>query len=1364
MKTIVGHHCRGNRRRVATQPRASGIGVRPILSCVVAGLLAWGVFPAVSAVAADPTVVLVASSPENLTAQGLDALGIEHRRVSLREFRDFSTLDADLLIWGFDESREALAPRQEEMAAFLRAGGVFLGFRSSGEDAWLPVPAAHDKAYAFGEILCPEHAIFTQPHALSEKELAQVHGGSVYRAFRGLGPGWIPLCSTGAEQAWDKTSPGGDGPCYGLIELPLGEGRLILCQMIPEYAWFRDAEGDRETPGAKLFETLVRYALANAPSRAADRPPRVAPESFRGDLADVVVTPGRRSGVPLTEPAWKYQSSGPYRWKVDRRGVLTFTHADEPSTAGNFAQLSGSLAVPPDTNSLVLRWYKTDTYCGGREVQLGGKDHGQLALENYKREMRFAQVLVNGEVVWENDVCGPNPQPARRAVHYADVTELVRKAGRCDVVLRVEDRKGSGEEPFAIDVFFAAVDLLTNLQLKPVADMKSEGFTVEAQAKRLAADKGVLETQYDGPNGRFALAVCLTDGFEGRSKLKLLAAGKPLADWTLSADDGATWWAVAPPAELRTGDQLQVEITREGQESPCVAQLAVIAPELLAKPVAEAARVVHRGEVTEQVRFAVTVPETSGLARTDEVATAGLPFPRGCLTEEANVRVLDDGGQPVPCQFRPVGRWSDGSARTTVVAFPANVGADALARYTIEAGKNVTPGPEGALQLSEEADRICIDTGPLQAVFSKRKGTVVETLGRGAEVVKPAEAAWELVVGTEEGRTLRSGGETVSSVRIVERGPVRALLVRTGSLADEAGKQLDYRMTTELTAGSDLLRVEVSIVNREDQPEVYIKRWSLDFPVAGAETGRVDLGDRWCAANDGAVLYQHREDRLTWTGADAECSRVEGKASGWVRLPGLVIGPRWFWQRFPQAVQFSPDKVRFDLLPEAFDSGDLPTRWRDRLLEMTDRFTVGGVGYPQSPGKMGLFRLTRGEALSQEFGIVADGAAVDAPPVGRERLVTPLRPVAEPAYTASTGAFGALVPRDPERLERYEQLVDRCYEGYLAQRRKRREYGFENFGDSTFEWGYGPSYTYWSNSEYDHHHGFGLQYLRSGDPRWWELCETAARQYRDVVVVHDASDESGMRGGPHHHNATNLWMPQHEEQFWIADHTLHGCHVSHSWVEGLILYAWVSGDPWAEEVIDEMAGWYVRMVERNQFGAGGQERGPGWTLIALSALAEATQDEQVIAAGGTVAEWLLEHQDPIRGVVSVPISEQRSYEGGSTFMHGIVGRGLGRWCDVTGDPRVKNATIGIAEWIITEPMGEPGMFWYKQSPQNSTRYRPTDQVLTALSYAYTLSEDPRFADVAVALIDKTGPNVRSMSWHGQSLKHLWPLLKDKPAP
>jgi hypothetical protein len=694
-------------------------------------------------------------------------------------------------------------------------------------------------------------------------------------------------------------------------------------------------------------------------------------------------------------------------------------------------------------------------------------------------------------------------------------------------------------------------------------------------------------------------------------------------------------------------------------------------------------------------------------------------------------------------------------------------------------GEGVQPAPPAkGLTITDEGDVLRVDTGPLVFTLSRTNGRVIEEARRGDRLIKPASDVWDLALVDESGRAVRSGGATVTETQVVDKGPLRALIVRQGSFADEKGKLVDYRLTVEATAGSDRLRVEATIINREDASEVYLKRWSLQLARSGAAQAKVRLGPgETRAANVGAVLYQHNEKLLTWTGADGARTRQPGQAPGFVRMPGLAAGTRWFWQRYPQAIRFDADAVRFDFLPEPLDDGDLPTRWRDRMREQvggsppsTDRYTVGGVGYPQAPGKMGLFRLAQGEALSQEMMFVLDGQDAADSDAGKDAgaprtdeatfvsLVAPLRAAPDPAYAAGTRAFGEFAAADPLKYPRYEQTVESCYKGYLAQREKRREWGFENFGDDTFEWGYGPSYTYWSNSEYDHHHGFALQYLRSADPRWWTLAEETARQYRDICVCHHAPPGSYLMGGPHHHNATTVWMPQDPEQFWIADHTAAGASAGHSWVEGMIGYWYLTGDPWAEEVVKELAGWYCEEAEHGRYDPGGQERGPGWALIAISALNNALGGERLQKAGWTIANWLLDWQDPIRGVVSIPISEQPSYEGGSTFMHGIVGRGLGRWYDVTGDPRVKDAAIGIAEWMTTEPMGKMGTFWYKQSPQNSRSYGADSQCLTALTYAYVLSRDPWFAEVATVLMEQSGANDRALSWYPQSLAHLLPLV------
>lgn len=1307
---------------------------------------------AASAAAGEPRILLVASGPENFTARGLAALGIPFERRSPPEFAGLSPFRYDVILWGMDEPRGLLATDPEQTAAFLEAGGVMVCFRGSDEDRWLPSPARRDKAYQLGRILQPGHALFSTPHRLGEADLRDVHGGSIYRAFHDLGEAWVPLVAAGTPQGWDtspEAAPGSDH--FGILELRRGEGLLLLVQMIPEYHWFHDRQGEPGCAGARLFENIVRRALACARAQAADRPEPSRPAAFAADLTDVLPAPCGFG--PQRPPAldWQVAAQGPYRAAADRRGVWTVTHSDEPSTAGNYCELVREFELPEERAGLTLHWYYSDTYCGGTERVLGGADHGKPAFVNERKGHRIARVLVNGKPVWEQDTLGRNPQPARRRFYSADLGAVVpAEAARCRVALRIEDRLGSDGKPFAVDAFWGAVSIGPGIVRIP-----AERFGAAGDMLRLEAG-GAASARVRPLPGPQRVAVRLQDRVQDRPELAVEAAGRILARWQLTADDHRWHWAVTEPVEL---------------PAECDLTLRLEGPPGTLCPVAEVAFVPYRPPAVEtepppeppakpsaRPAFTATVRESAGCPRHGEIATQGIPFPAGALPDASALRVTTAAGATVPCQASALARWPDGSVRVALVSFPAEVDAGGSAEYRLGTGTDAPPAPPARITLSETDSEVIIDTGPIAATVSRTHGRLLESVRRrDGTLLKRPDEIWELVLEEESGRCVRSGGHTVTGVEFADRGPLRALLVRTGSFADDAGTLVDFRLQLEAVAGSDALRVEAVIVNREPGAGVFLRRWSMELGGLGARGARVWAGpDESLPAEPGSVLYQHREDRLSWTGPTGSRDWAPGQSPGFVRAGGVAIGPRWFWERFPQAIRCERTGLRCDLIPPPHDERDLPTRWQQRMAETTDRYTVGGVGYPQSPGKMGLFRLAPGEALHQEFLFVFDGAPDEADVA---RAMAPLRhrlrAVPDPSYTAATKVFGEFHPADG-RFPRYEASVEKTYESYLAKRKARREYGFENFGDDTFEWGYGPSFTYWSNAEYDRHHAFLLQYLRSGDPRWWELGEQQARQYRDVVVTH--AGPPGVKGGPRHHNATALWMPQHEEQYWVADHTASGASCGHSWAEGMAEYWLLTGDPWSREVVLELAEWYCNRVENNDFGAGGQERGPGWALIAVSGLATALQNDRLRRAGDTIANWLVEWQDPMRGVISVPISEQPSYEGGTVFMHGIVGRALGRWADITGDPRVRRACVGIAEWLTTEPMGAKGTFWYKQSPQNSRRYSPTDQCLTALTYAYRFSGDPWFADVALALYRQTGANTRSMSWYPQALAQLAPAL------
>jgi hypothetical protein len=230
------------------------------------------------------------------------------------------------------------------------------------------------------------------------------------------------------------------------------------------------------------------------------------------------------------------------------------------------------------------------------------------------------------------------------------------------------------------------------------------------------------------------------------------------------------------------------------------------------------------------------------------------------------------------------------------------------------------------------------------------------------------------------------------------------------------------------------------------------------------------------------------------------------------------------------------------------------------------------------------------------------------------------------------------------------------------------------------------------------------------------------------------------------------------DEGWYPDHCIAGASNGHSWVEGLLDYWLLTGDVRAEETARAMGDWYVWTVENDHYGAGGQERGPGWTLIALSSLYRMTGDEKYKNAGDAILDWMESIQDPVRGVVSVPISEQPSYEGGTAFMHGILGRGLGRYYEATGEERAMRMCLGVGEWLTTEPMGPPARFWYKQAPRCKNGYSATSQCTGALSYPYRYTGDEWFGALTETLLGMTGPSSRSMAWYYTTLAHAVPRV------
>ena len=128
---------------------------------------------------------------------------------------------------------------------------------------------------------------------------------------------------------------------------------------------------------------------------------------------------------------------------------------------------------------------------------------------------------------------------------------------------------------------------------------------------------------------------------------------------------------------------------------------------------------------------------------------------------------------------------------------------------------------------------------------------------------------------------------------------------------------------------------------------------------------------------------------------------------------------------------------------------------------------------------------------------------------------------ADPEWYAASGAIPYLTPKANDPNATYLSLVDQAIEGddtFLHKREVIDEYGWRNYGDiygdheATRHQGPTPLISHYNN-QYDCVLGFAIQFLRSGDRRWWDQMIACANHTCDIDVYHTEQDKAAYNGG-----------------------------------------------------------------------------------------------------------------------------------------------------------------------------------------------------------------------------------------------------------
>ena len=221
-----------------------------------------------------------------------------------------------------------------------------------------------------------------------------------------------------------------------------------------------------------------------------------------------------------------------------------------------------------------------------------------------------------------------------------------------------------------------------------------------------------------------------------------------------------------------------------------------------------------------------------------EPVSLGIPFAQGQLKQVSDFGILN-GDVAVSAQTDVTGRWDDGSIKWLIAHFGADLPGNRAQDLTfVWDGSVARPIADLAVSVSEQTDRVEVDTGMLNVTFAKGVNWFRDVEVNG-KVWFGSDAFSGFDILDDSGNRFAAD---VSDIEVVESGPIRALIELSGKHIGESGVLFDFRIVVEAWAGKPFLRVDYQFVNREDLDHVDLTAIELGFSASGSNV-RTALGE-----------------------------------------------------------------------------------------------------------------------------------------------------------------------------------------------------------------------------------------------------------------------------------------------------------------------------------------------------------------------------------------------------------------------------------------------------------------------------------------------------------------------------------------
>jgi len=392
------------------------------------------------------------------------------------------------------------------------------------------------------------------------------------------------------------------------------------------------------------------------------------------------------------------------------------------------------------------------------------------------------------------------------------------------------------------------------------------------------------------------------------------------------------------------------------------------------------------------------------------------------------------------------------------------------------------------------------------------------------------------------------------------------------------------------------------------------------------------------------------------------------RAEGWADLSderwGICVGIKNFLEEYPKEISFngeSPEAIAYFWSPNA-----------------------GPMSFARSNNKRDqgmIANFAEGVTKTSEAILYfhdAENNSVDLPRTMNYVLDPPIPHAEAEAYSRSL-VYGHFSPRQNDNLE-LERSLDYKFDWQLFNQHWEPWYGMFDYGDQKNLF-FREDWYRWQNNEPAIDFMYWLQFMRTGDPKYYQAAESMSRHTMDVDNVHwptdpiyygttnDAVDYFNMEAAPSIATPYLGIGRRHANQHWTA---LLSAHV---WLKGWVASYYISGYHRGLDIAKLTSDSYLRRIWGEHDLRGRRLYLSVWNLIETW---DATKDPKYLEEINDRIDIMLQLQNGSDQYGSLVIDRYG-------YSQIYASHSLSKYYQLTGEERVKNALVTHARAVRDNP-------------------------------------------------------------------------------